>query len=93
MHKIKIVGVRTLETSKFDGETGEMENPCKATLKWDRSVKLTEAGLYNNMDTIIMSQAEYEALTSGKEGYIMPDTVRQALITAINVMKDLLEEK
>ena len=43
-----------------------------------------------NEDTVTISKAEYEALTSGAN-WIMPETARQAIITGINVMKDLLE--
>lgn len=46
-----------------------------------------------NSDAITISKAEYEALTQGKEGWMMPENTRQALKTAIAVMADLLEGK
>lgn len=67
MHRVRIVGVKTLESGKFNGDTGEMENPCKGTIKWEKAIPLTEAGRYNNTEAVILTQEEYDALTSGKK--------------------------
>ena len=92
MHKVKIVGVRTLETGKFSGESAEMENPCKATVKWNNNVKITEAGIYNNTDVYILTESEYQALTEGKD-YLIPEHVRQGLKTVATAMLDLLSDE
>ena len=92
MHRVKIVGVRTLETSKFDGESGEMENPCKGTIKWDKKIPLTEAGMYNNTDAWIMSDSEKQALTEGKS-YLMPEHVKQGLKMVATTILDLLSDE
>ena len=89
MHKVKVVGVKTLETGKFDADTATWENPCKATIKWNKSTPLTEAAGYNNQDVIIMTADEYNALTEGKD-YVMPEAIRQSLLTAIKAMEAVL---
>lgn len=92
MHKVKIVGVKTLETGKFNAETAEMENPCKGTIKWDKGIQLTEAGLYNNTEAWLLTEAEKQALTEGKD-YLMPESIRQGLKTVASTILDLLSDK
>lgn len=91
MHKVRIVGVKTLETGKFSGESGEMENPCKATVKWDKKIQITEAGIYNNTEAWLLTDAEHQALTEGKN-YLMPEHVRQGLRTIATAILDLLSD-
>jgi len=91
MHKVKIVGVRSLETGKFDGETGEMSNPAKGIVKWAGDVQLTEAAVYDKRDAVIMSIAEYEALTSGKD-YLRPFELVESLKTVTTLLLDLLKD-
>jgi len=84
MHYVTIVGVGTNEVPKFDADKAEWMNPAKGKIKWDETVDITEAGVYNNCGTgkkpkaVIMSQAEYEALTSGKN-LSVPETVLDRL--------------
>jgi len=91
VHKVKIVGVKTLESGKFNGDTGEMENPCKGIIKWDKSIEITEAGKYNNKDCIILTTAEYEAIASGRNT-IVPTEFIGALKTIGTAVLDLVQE-
>jgi len=97
MHYVTIVGVGTNEVSKFDADKAEWMNPAKGKIKWDETVDVTEAGVYNNCGTgkkpkaVIMSVAEYEALTSGKN-WLMPEASRQKILLAIDALKDALTE-
>lgn len=92
MHKVKVVGVKRLESGKFNGDTGEMENPVKGVIKWGRDVHLTEAGLYDSCEAILMTVAEYENLTSGKD-WSMSESTRQGIRALATTLLDFLEEK
>jgi len=92
MTKIKVIGVRTLETSKFDGESGLMSNPPKATIKWSETTPLTEAAIFNNTEAWLITDAEKVALTEGKD-YLMPEHVKQGLRTVATTILDLLSDE
>jgi hypothetical protein len=91
LHKVKIIGVRTLETSKFDGESGLMTNPPKATIKWPENTPLTEAAIFNNTEAWLLTDAEKQALTEGKD-WLMPESLKQRFKTVIASMMDLLSD-
>ena len=92
MTKIKVIGVRTLETSKFDADKAEYCNPPKATIKWSETTPLTEAAIFNNTDAWLMTDAEKVALTEGKD-YLMPEHVKQGLRTVATTILDLLSDE
>lgn len=92
MHKIRVSAVKTLETGKFNAETAEYENPAKATIKWDKSVKLAEAAQYNNQDAVILTEMEYKALSEG-QGSGMSEIMRERLKTALASVLSVLDEK
>ena len=92
MHKVKIVGVKTLETPKFDADTAQWENPVKGTVRWGKEVSLASAAIYNGQDVVIMTVDEYNRLVEGKD-FAMPEEMRQAMKTAITVMMDILDGK
>lgn len=89
MHRVYIKGVRSLE-DKFDKDKADWIPQKVATIRFDET-PLTEAAAYDKTYGYIITEAEYQQLSGGREGWIMPEHVRQAFITAINVMKDLLE--
>lgn len=97
MHKVTIRGVGTSQVSKFDSEKAQWVNPVKAAINWDENIDVIEAGIYNNAGigdkpkAIIMTEAEYQALTSGKS-WFMPETSRQKILLAIDALKDALTE-
>jgi len=91
MHKIRVVGIKTLETGKFNAESAEMENPCKGTIKFGKEIQLTEAGIYNNSEAWLLTDAEKKALTEGKD-WIMPEEVKQGLGTLARMILDILNE-
>lgn len=89
MHKVYIKGVRSLE-DKFDKEKADWIPQKVATIRFDET-PLTEAAAYDKTYGYILSEAEYTQLTEGMQGgWVMPEHVRQAFMTAINVMKDLI---
>ncbi len=93
MHKIKARSIKRNEGGKFNGDTGLMENPCKGVMKFDESESLTGVAHYDGMDDCwIMTNAEKEALISGKS-WLLPDSTRQALKILHTQILDLLEEK
>ncbi len=92
MTKVRVIGVRTLETSKFDGESGLMSNPPKATIKWSETTPLTEATIFNNTEAWLLTDTEKQALTEGKN-YLMPEHVRQGLRTVATTILDLLSDE
>lgn len=91
MHRVYIKGVRSLE-DRFDKEKADWIAQRVATIRFD-DAPLTEAAAYDKTVGWILTDEEYKRLTEGREGWNMPENVRQAFITAINVMKDLMEEK
>ena len=92
MHKVYIKGVRSLE-DKFDKEKADWIPQKVATIRFDET-PLHEAALYDKTYGYVLTEAEYKQLTDGREGgWVMPEQVRQAFVTAINVMKDLMEDK
>lgn len=91
MHKVRISGVRTLEAAKFNGDTGEMENPSKGTIKWGQTVPLTEAALYNNTESWLLTDAEFQALTGGKN-YSVPVSFIHGLKNIMSIGVDMLNE-
>ncbi len=100
MHRVTIVGVGTNEVAKFDADKSEWLNPAKGKIKWDTNVDVTEAGIYNNCGTgnkpkaVIMTEAEYDALTSGKN-LMIPASFALKLITldeALETVKTILED-
>jgi len=97
MNKVKIVGIKTLESGKFNGDTGEMENPAKGTIKFEKGITLREAAIYNNEDAVILTVPEYEALTSGKNLMIPASfvigltTLDESLGTVRAIVKDLID--
>jgi len=92
MQKIRITGVRTLETGKFDADKAEYTNPPKATIKWSEKTLLTEAAIFNNTEAWLMTDAEKQALTEGKD-YLMPEHVKQGLKTVATTILDLLSDE
>lgn len=91
MTKVKVVGVKTLETGKFDADKAEWTNPPKATVKWSEDTPLIEAAVFNNQEAILMSIKEYEALTSGKN-YLIPVEFLEGLKTVTTMLLDLLKD-
>ncbi|MBT9138985.1 MAG: hypothetical protein DDT31_01565 [Syntrophomonadaceae bacterium] len=97
MHFVTIVGIGTNEVPKFDADKAEWMNPAKGKIKFDENVDVTEAGIYNNCGTgkkpkaVVMTMAEYEAVTSGKN-WLMPEVARQKILLAIDALKDALTE-
>jgi len=89
MHKVRVVGIKTLETGKFNAELAEMENPCKGTIKFSKEIPLTIAGAYNNSEAWLFTDEEKRALTEGKD-WIMPETVKQQLKILMAAFMDLL---
>ena len=92
MQKIRITGVRTLETGKFDADKAEYCNPPKATIKWSETTPLTEAAIYNNTEAYLLTESEYQALTEGKD-YLMPEHVKQGLKMVATTILDLLSDE
>ena len=92
MHRIKVVAVKTLESGKFDADKADFTNPPKATIKWNESIPLTEAAIYNNSEAVLMTLAEYETITSGKD-WMLPESVRAGIKSVATMLLDLLEEK
>lgn len=91
MTKVKVTGVRTLETGKFDANKAEYTNPPKATIKWSETTPLTEAAIFNNTEAWLLTDAEKVALTEGKD-YLMPEHVMQGLKTIATTILDLLSD-
>lgn len=91
MHRVYIKGVRSLE-DKFDKERADWIAQRIATVRFDEA-PLTAAAAYDKTHGWLLTDEEYRQLSEGREGWIMPEHVRQAFITAINVMRDLMEDK
>ena len=92
MHKVKTRNVKRNEGGKFNGDTGLMENPCKGVIKFEESLPLTDVAHYDGLDDCwILTNAEKEALTSGKN-WLMPESSRQKILLAIDALKDSLTE-
>lgn len=92
MHKIKARKINRNESGKFNGDTGLMENPIKGIMKFDDTLPLTEVAHYDGLDDCwILTNAEKEALTSGKN-WLMPESSRQKILLAIDALKDSLTE-
>ncbi len=67
MHKIKVRNLKRNEVGKFDPEISDWRNPYKAVIKFEDTKKLPELAHYDGIDDgWIMTNEEYEALTSGK---------------------------
>ena len=90
MTKVKVVGVKTLETGKFNADKAEWTNPPKATVKWSEDTPLIEAAVFNNQEAILMSIKEYEALTSGKN-YLIPVEFLEGLKMIASMILDLIK--
>jgi hypothetical protein len=88
MHKVYLKGVRSLE-DKFDKDLGWVEENV-ATIRFDK-IPFEEAAKYNKKLVVIMTEAEYEALTSGKN-YVVPQQVVEGLKTMAAMTLDLLKE-
>ena len=93
MHKIRVSAVKTLETGKFNADTALYENPCKATIKWDKTIPLTEAGAYNNQEAVILTTAEYETLKEGFTGSISTEFADRLIGGLEALLNQLTNEK
>jgi hypothetical protein len=93
MHKIKVRNLKRNEVGKFDPDVSDWRNPYKAVIKFEDLLRLPELAHYDGLDdAVIMTLAEYEALTSGKN-WLMPEKSRQSILLAIDALKDSLTEE
>jgi len=67
------------------------DQSCKLSIYYPREIKKAVLELEGD-ETITMSVAEYEALTSGKN-CLMPEASRQKILLAIDALKDALTEE
>ena len=87
MHKVYCKGIRSLE-DKFDKEKADWVEENIGTIRFDK-IPFEEAARYNKKQIVIMTVEEYAALSDGKD-YVMPETVRQSLLSAIKAMEAVL---
>lgn len=90
MHKIKVRNLKRNEVGKFDPDVSDWRNPYKAVIKFEDLIKLPELAHYDGSDDcVIMTNAEYGALTSGKN-YLVPSEIVEGLKTVSHMTLDLL---